>query len=243
MRVALVTGASRGIGRASAVELARDGWSVAVGYRTGEAEAKETVDAIEDVGGAGIAVRIDVTDEASISESFRQVTDGLGPVVGLVNNAGVSRDGLALRYSTEELDRTLDTNVRGSFLCIRNALRPMLKQRWGRIVNVSSAAALRGSAGQSVYAASKAGIVGMTHALAREVGSRGVTVNAICPGYVVTELTSVISEEAKQFLVDNTPIGRPAREEEIAAVVRFLCSDEASYVNGAVVAVDGGLTA
>ena len=242
-RVAAVTGASRGIGRACAEALATSGWRVAIGYRSGEADAKETVRAIEDAGGSAVAVHIDVEDEASIVEAFREVAQALGPVVGLVNNAGTSRDGLALRYPTEELDRTIGTNLRGTFLCSRTALRTMLKERWGRIVNVSSAVALRGNAGQAAYAASKAGILGMTRALAREVGSRGITVNAVCPGYLQTELTAEISDEAKRMLVDNTPLGRPARLEEIAAVVRFLMSDEASYVNGAVVAVDGGLTA
>ena len=242
-RVAAVTGASRGIGRACAEALTTSGWRVAIGYRSGEADAKETVRAIEDAGGSAVAVHIDVEDEASIVEAFREVAQALGPVVGLVNNAGTSRDGLALRYPTEELDRTIGTNLRGTFLCSRTALRTMLKERWGRIVNVSSAVALRGNAGQAAYAASKAGILGVTRALAREVGSRGITVNAVCPGYLQTELTAEISDEAKRMLVDNTPLGRPARLEEIAAVVRFLMSDEASYVNGAVVAVDGGLTA
>jgi 3-oxoacyl-[acyl-carrier protein] reductase len=243
MRAALVTGGSRGIGRACSQVLAAQEWAVAIGYRAGEAEAKEAVRAIEDGGGAAIAVRIDVEDEASIAEAFREVGAALGPVLGLVNNAGTSRDGLILRYPTTELDRTIGTNLRGTFLCSRAALRAMLKERWGRIVNISSAAAFRGNAGQVAYSASKAGILGMTRALAREVGSRGITVNAVCPGYVRTDLTAEISDDAKRMLVENTPLGRPARLEEIASVVGFLMSDEASYVNGAAVAVDGGLTA
>ena len=242
-RVALVTGASRGIGRACAGALAGDGWAVAAAYRSAEADAKEALREIEDGGGTGMTVRIDVEDEASIAEAFREVGETLGPVLGLVNNAGTSRDGLVLRYPIEELDRTLGTNLRGSFLCSRAALRGMLKERWGRIVNVSSAVALRSNAGQAAYGASKAGVLGMTHAMAREVGSRGITVNAVCPGYVQTDLTAEISEGTRQVLLDNTPIGRPALPDEIAAVVRFLLSEEASYVNGAVVAVDGGLTA
>jgi len=242
-RVAVVTGGSRGIGRACAIALADGGWTVAVGYRSGEAEAADTLKGVEDAGAKGMTVRLDVADEASVGEAFQEVTGVLGPVVGLVNSAGVSRDGLAVKFPAEEFDRTIATNVRGSFLCSRAALRSMLRERWGRIVNVSSAVALRGNAGQAVYAASKAALLGMTKSLAREVGSRGITVNVICPGYVETGMTAGISDEARRLLVENTPIGRPARHEEVAAVVRFLCSDEASYVNGAVVAVDGGLTA
>jgi len=242
-RVALVTGASRGIGRACALALGEGGWHVAIGYRSSEADAEKVLHALEDTGGKGMIVRLDTSEETSIADAFREIGAGLGPVLGLVNSAGVSRDGLAVKYPTEELDRTLDVNVRGSFLCARTALRSMLRERFGRIVNVSSAVALRGNAGQSAYAASKAALTGMTRALAREVGSRGITVNAICPGYVETEMTARLPEEAKATLVAQTPLGRAGLPEEIAAVVRFLMSDEAAYVNGAVMAVDGGLTA
>ena len=243
MRVALVTGASRGIGRACAIALAEGGWAVAVGYRSGEAEAAETLAGVEGAGGKGGTVHIDVADEASVAEAFGEVTSSLGPVAGLVNNAGVSRDGLALRYPTEDWDRTLQTNLRGAFLCSRMALREMLKTRWGRIVNVSSAVALRGNPGQAAYAASKAGVIGLTRSLAREVGSRGITVNAICPGFVETDMTGASTDRALQALIDATPLGRPGTAAEVAAAVRFLLSEEASYVNGAVLAVDGGLTA
>jgi 3-oxoacyl-[acyl-carrier protein] reductase len=241
--VALVTGASRGIGRACAVALAEGGWTVAVGYRSGEDEAAETLGEVEAAGGKGATVHIDVTDEASVAEAFAEIVSSLGPVTGLVNNAGVSRDGLALRYPTEEWDRTLQTNLRGAFLCARAALREMLKARWGRIVNQSSAVAMRGNPGQAAYAASKAGVVGLTRSLAREVGSRGITVNAICPGFVETDMTGASTDRALRALVDATPLGRPGTAAEVAAVVRFLLSEEASYVNGAIIAVDGGLTA
>jgi 3-oxoacyl-[acyl-carrier protein] reductase len=242
-RVALVTGGSRGIGRACSVALAEGGWDVVVGYHTGDAEAKETAGAVEDAGQRSSTVRLDVSDESSIGEAFRQASEALGPPIGLVNSAGVSRDGLAVKYPTEELDRTLAVNTRGAFLCARTALRSMLRGRWGRIVTISSAVALHGNAGQVAYATSKAAVVGMTRSLAREVGSRGITVNTVLPGLVDTDMTRDLTDEARRFLLEGTPVGRPARTEEIAAVVRFLMSDEASYVNGAVLAVDGGLTA
>jgi len=242
-KVVVVTGGSRGIGRACAEALAAAGWSVAIGYRSSDADAKEAVAAVERAGGVGTIVRLDILDEGSVSDGFKQVVDEIGPVSGLVNNAGFSRDGLMLKYSMETYDLTMDTNVRGAFLCSRAALRTMLRGRWGRIVNMSSAVALRGNAGQTAYAASKSALVGITKSLAREVGGRGITVNALCPGLVDTEMTSHLDDAARAYYVDQTPLGRTATLEEVANVVRFLMSDEASYVNGAVIPVDGGLTA
>jgi 3-oxoacyl-[acyl-carrier protein] reductase len=242
-KVAVVSGGSRGIGRACAGSLAAAGWTVAVGYRTREADAKEALEALESAGTPGMAVFLDVTDESSVQEAFRRVSDEAGPVTGLVNNAGYSRDGLLLKYSMEEYERTMSTNLRGSFLCARAALRSMLRERWGRIVNMSSAVALHGNAGQTVYAATKSGLVGMTRSLAREVGGKGITVNALCPGLLETEMTSHLNDEARAYYLDQTPARRPATLEEVAAVVRFLMTEEASYVNGATIPVDGGLTA
>jgi 3-oxoacyl-[acyl-carrier protein] reductase len=239
-KVAVVTGASRGIGRACAQALARGGWSVAIGYRSNEADAKEALASLEK---AGMTVSLDVTDEGSVAEAFRRVTDELGEVTGLVNNAGMSRDGLLLKYPIDVYEQTMATNLRGSFLCSRAALRGMLRARWGRIVNMSSAVALHGNAGQTVYAATKAGLVGMTKSLAREVGGKGITVNAVCPGLLDTDMTSHLTQPARAFYLDQTPVGRAASLEEVSGVVRFLMSEEASYVNGAVVPVDGGLTA
>ena len=243
VKVALVTGAARGIGRACAEALAADGWRVAIGFRTSDAEAKEALEAVEGSRGSGTVVRLDTLDEASVADAFRQVSETLGPVTGLVNNAGFSRDGLMLKYSMDMFDRTLDTNVRGTFLCTQTALRTMLRARWGRVVNMSSVIAMRGNAGQTAYAASKTALVGLTKSLAREVGPKGITVNAVCPGLVDTEMTSHLSEQARALFIDQTPLGRTARLEEVAAVIRFLMSDGASYVNGAVIPVDGGLTA
>ncbi|HXF35676.1 MAG TPA: 3-oxoacyl-ACP reductase family protein [Actinomycetota bacterium] len=243
VRVAVVTGGSRGIGRACAVALAGGGWRVAVGYRSSEAEAKEALEQVEAAGATGMVVHLDVTDETSVAEAFREVQDALGPVTGLVNNAGFSQDGLLLKYPVETFERTMDTNVRGAFLCSRQALRTMLRARWGRIVNMSSVIAFRGNIGQAAYAASKTALVGFTRSLAREVGAKGVTVNAVCPGLLDTEMTSHLDDRARAYYIDQTPVGRTAHLEEVSAVVRFLMSDEASYVNGAVIPVDGGLSA
>lgn len=242
-RVAVVTGATRGIGRACAVELARAGWTVAVGYRSDETAAKDTLVELEEAGTPGVALFLDITDQASVQEGFRRVADEAGNITGLVNNAGFSQDGLLLKYSMDTYEKVMATNVKGAFMCSQAAMRGMLRERWGRIVNMSSAVALRGNAGQTVYAASKTALLGLTKALAREVGGKGITVNAICPGLVDTEMTSYLDEKARAYYLDQTPIGRTATLAEVASVVRFLMSDESSYVNGAVIPVDGGLTA
>jgi 3-oxoacyl-[acyl-carrier protein] reductase len=243
VKIAVVTGATRGIGRACAEALAAGGWAVGIGYRTSDTDAKETLDAIERTGGSGTIVHLDTLDETSVVEGFKHVTSALGPVTGLLNNAGFSKDGLLLRYPMDAYELTMDTNVRGSVLCTREALKGMLRAKWGRIVNLSSAVALHGNAGQTVYAASKSAIVGITKSLAREVGAKGITVNAICPGLLDTEMTAHLTEQARAYYLDQTPLGRTAHLEEVAAVVRFLMSDDASYVSGAVIPVDGGLTA
>jgi 3-oxoacyl-[acyl-carrier protein] reductase len=241
--VALVTGASRGIGSASCLALARAGLAVAVGYRSDPQGAEETVAKARADGGTALSVAVDVRDEDSIDEAFRNVEAELGPVRVLVNNAGYTRDGLAVKYSTESWEATVGTNLTGAFLCARRALPAMLKARWGRIVNVASAAALRGNAGQTAYSASKTGLVGLTKSLAREVGGRGITVNAVCPGFVHTRMTEPQSEEIRRRYMEMTPAGRFGTPEEVAAVIGFLAGSEAGYVNGAVISVDGGLTA
>ncbi|MEX0755852.1 MAG: 3-oxoacyl-ACP reductase family protein [Actinomycetota bacterium] len=242
-KVAVITGGSRGIGRACAVALAEGGWKVAIGYRSSERDAKTAVAEVEEVGGEAVPVHLDVTDEAAVAEAFRQIGESLGGITGLVNNAGMSQDGLLLKYPMDVFDQTMATNVRGAFLCTRAALRPMLRSKWGRIVNLSSAVALHGNAGQTVYAATKTALLGLTTSLAREVGAKGITVNAICPGLLDTEMTSHLTDQARAYYLEQTPLGRTAHLHEVAAVVRFLMSEEASYVNGVAMPVDGGLTA
>ena len=241
--LALVTGASRGIGRAVAERLGADGFTVACGYLSDDASAKETVEIVEAAGSAGAAFRVDVAERADVEELFRQIGEWAGPPLVLVNNAGVNRDGLTLTYSPDDLDRTLAVNLRGAFLCARAALPGMLRARQGRIVNVASAVALRGNAGQAAYAASKAGLVGFTRSLAREVGRKGITVNAVCPGLIETDIAGAMTPAQRDALIASTPAGRLGHPNEVAAAVSFLVSDEASYVNGSVLTVDGGMTA
>lgn len=242
-RVALVTGASKGIGRATAVALAADGRSVACAYGSDDAGVKETVRLVEEAGGSAGAYQADVGDPEAVRGMVRGVTEELGAPVIMVANAGMNKDGLAVRYDMADWDRMLRVNLTGAFACIQATLPAMMKARWGRIVAVSSAIALRGNAGQSAYGASKTGVVGMIRSVAKEYAARGVTANAVCPGFVETGMTSGLPQKARRALDEGIPMARVGTAEEIAAAIRFLASEEASYVNGAVLAVDGGLTA
>ncbi len=231
-RRALVTGASRGIGRAIAVELGRAGADVVVGYRSGADEAEELAAEI-----GGTAVRADVSDPDAAARLVEQA----GDLDILVNNAGVTRDGLIARMSDEDWQAVVDTNLGGVFHTCRAASRGMMRRRSGSIVNLTSVVGIHGNPGQTNYAASKAGIIGFTKALARELASRGVRVNAVAPGYIQTALTNVLPEEVQQAILANTPLARLGTPEDVAGAVRFLCSDEASFVTGEVLLVDGGL--
>ena len=231
-KTALVTGGSRGIGRAIALELGRAGASVVVGYRSGAEEAEGVA---SEAGGRAVQADVGDPDEA------KRLVEEAGDLDVLVNNAGVTRDGLIARMSDEDWRAVIDTNLGGVFHTCRAAARGMMRRRAGSIVNLSSVVGLHGNPGQTNYAASKAGIVGLTKSLARELGSRGVRVNAIAPGYISTALTDVLPEEVRGMLLANTPLGRLGDPDDVAGAVRFLCSDEASFITGAVLLVDGGL--
>ncbi|HEX6208306.1 MAG TPA: 3-oxoacyl-ACP reductase family protein [Actinomycetota bacterium] len=242
-RIALVTGAGGGLGRAAALELAGRGMPVACAYGTNDAGAKETAEMIEERGGEAQAFGADVADEQEVRRLFREIKEWRGAPLVLVANAGVRRDGPTETYPLEQWQRTLDVNLTGVFLCVREALRGMQLARWGRVILVSSAAGLRGNPGQASYSASKAGVLGLTRSLSREVGARGITVNAVAPGYVETAIVAEMTEAARERMMGLIATGRPGRPEEIAAAIGFLAGEEASYVNGAVLPVDGGMTA
>jgi 3-oxoacyl-[acyl-carrier protein] reductase len=237
--VALVTGASKGIGAAIARALAADGWQVAVNYRSDEDGANATVRAIEDAGGTAVALHADVANGAP-DDLFKQAEEELGgPVLALVNNAGVTADGLAIQLDDDAWDRVIGTNLTAAFRLTRRAMRPMIKARYGRIVNVASVVGPRANAGQSNYAAAKAGLIGMTKTVAAEVARRGVTVNAVAPGFIETEMTKDIPDA----VIEAIPARRVGAPDDVAAAVRFLASDDAAYVTGTTLYVDGGMSA
>lgn len=241
-RIALVTGASRGIGAAVAKRLAADGYFVLVNYNGSAQRAQEVVTQITAAGNEAVAMQCDVSDFDACGELIARITADYGRLDVLVNNAGITRDGLLMRMSETDFDAVIDTNLKGAFHTIRHASRQFLKQRSGRIINIASVSGLLGNAGQANYAASKAGVIGLTKSVARELASRQITVNAVAPGFIATEMVDAMTDSAKAAMTDHIPFGRIGEPEEVADVVAFLASDAARYVTGQIIAVDGGMS-
>ena len=240
-RVALVTGGGRGLGRAIAIRLAEEGAKVAISYRSNAAAACDTAELVRKAGAGCETFKGDVASPEDVDALMKGVGEAFGPVEILVNNAGTTRDNILLRMKDTEFEEVLATNLKGTYLCTRAVLRGMVRARWGRIVNISSVVGLLGNAGQANYAASKAGMIGFTKSVAREVAGRGITANAVAPGYVETELTGALSDNVKEQILGQVPVGRFGEPEEIAEVVAFLTGDRAAYVTGQTIAVDGGM--
>lgn len=241
-RVALVTGASRGIGRAIAEQLAADGMAVAVNYRSRRDAADDVVATIEAAGGVALAVEADVADPEAVERMMATVEERLGPVSVLVVNAGITADDLVLRMKPEAWDAVIQTNLTSAYTCTRAALRGMLKARWGRIITITSVSGISGNPGQANYAAAKAGLIGFTKSVAKEVGSRGITVNAVAPGFIETDMTEALGDGVKQAALPSIAVGRFGTAREVAGAVGYLASDAAAYVTGHVLVVDGGLS-
>lgn len=240
-RIAIVTGGSRGIGRGIALELAKRGATVIVNYQRNAEAAEEVAALIASEGGKALAVQADVSVEEEVTRLIKTAIDTYGKVDILVNNAGTTRDNLIMRMSADDFDTVLETNLRSTWLCSKAVVRDMMRKRYGRIINITSVSGIMGNGGQTNYSASKAGIIGLTKALAREVASRGITVNAVAPGFVATDLTSTLPEDIAKKINENIPLGRWATIEDVALATAFLASDEAAYITGHTLNVDGGL--
>jgi 3-oxoacyl-[acyl-carrier protein] reductase len=240
-KIALVTGGSRGIGRAIALELGKRGATVVVNYRSSETEAHKVLEQIKASGGDGMVYKADVADADAVDEMIKTVTKEYGQLDVLVNNAGVTRDNVIMMLKPEDFDVVIDTNLRSAWLCCKAASRQMMRKRTGRIINITSVVGMAGNGGQTNYSASKAGLIGLTKSLAKEVASRGITVNAVAPGFIGTDMTAELDDAMKETAISHIPLGRMGEPEEVAKAVAFLASDDAGYITGQVLVVDGGM--
>lgn len=240
-KIAVVTGGSRGIGKAICLRLAAMGATVVVNYVSRPDAAQETVDTIKSNEGDATISQFNVANSAEVQDAFKKILDDLGHIDILINNAGITRDGLLMKMKEEDWDQVLDTNLKGAFNCIKAVSRPMMKQRWGRIVNITSVIGFAGNAGQANYAAAKAGMIGLTRSVARELATRGVTVNGVAPGYIVTDMTRDLSEDVTEKIKAEIPMGSLGEADDVAGAVAYLASDEARYITGEIIHVNGGM--
>ncbi|MBU5293915.1 3-oxoacyl-[acyl-carrier-protein] reductase [Anaerosalibacter bizertensis] len=238
---ALVTGGSRGIGRATAIELSKEGANVIITYNSNEEKAKEVIKEVEKNGVKGLAIKADVSSEEDVKSMMKTIKSQFDSIDVLVNNAGVTKDNLLIRMKSEDWDKVINTNLKGVYLCTKAVVRGMMKKRYGKIVNIASVVGISGNAGQGNYSASKAGVIGFTKSIAKELGSRGINVNGVAPGFVETDMTEVLSEDIKEQSLKLIPLNRFAKPEDIANVVVFLCSEKANYITGQIINVDGGM--
>lgn len=240
-KIALVTGGSKGIGKSIAIKLAEDGYDIAFTYSSDENAANETLEELNKLGSNSLSIKKDMSKEEEVKEAIKEIEEKLGTVDVLVNNAGITRDGLLMKMKAEDFDRVIEVNLRSVFLTTREIIRPMIKKRYGKIINISSVVGIMGNAGQANYAASKAGVIGFTKSIAKEFASRGVRANAIAPGFVETDMTKVLKEDVKEEMLKNIPLGYFAKPEDVANLVSFLASEKADYITGQVIQIDGGM--
>lgn len=240
-KVALITGGSGGIGRSIALELSKEGADIAISYMGNKEKALEVVEELEENGVKALALKADVTKSEEVDEMFKNIEDSLGKVDILVNNAGITKDGLLIRMKEEDWEAVMDTNLKGVFLCTKRAARPMMKNRYGKIINISSVVGVSGNIGQGNYSASKAGIIGFTKSMAKELASRGIRVNAVAPGFIKTQMTDVLKDEVKKAMIEQIPLGEFGDTQDIGNLVVFLASEKSDYITGQVINVDGGM--
>ncbi len=240
-KIALVTGGSKGIGKSIAIKLAEDGYDIAFTYSSDENAANDTLEELNKLGSNSLSIKKDMSIEEDVKEAIKEIEEKLGTVDVLVNNAGITRDGLLMKMKAEDFDRVIEVNLRSVFLTTREIIRPMIKKRYGKIINISSVVGIMGNAGQANYAASKAGVIGFTKSIAKEFASRGVRANAIAPGFVETDMTKVLKEDVKEEMLKNIPLGYFAKPEDVANLVSFLASEKSDYITGQVIQIDGGM--